>query len=70
MSDDTLEFIESLKRETKNKKLRRILDCIIRSSPSIDLAYGDWNDRQDFMEEEYDVLVDGTVKVLEGLIND
>lgn len=62
--DDTLEFITSLRRATKNKKLKKILECIKLSSP--DFSYGDWNDRQDFMENEYDALVEQTVKELEN----
>ena len=64
--DDTLEFIRSLIRETKSKKLKKILKCIEDASPSDDLAYGDWNDRQEFMENEYYKLVEETVKELEN----
>ena len=62
--DDTLEFIMSLRRATKNKKLKKILECIESSAP--DFSYGDWNDRQYFMENEYDALVEQTVKELEN----
>ena len=64
--DDTLEFIIDLKNVATNKKLKKILECIELASPSEDLAYGDWNDRQDFMENEYDALVKQTVKELEN----
>ena len=66
--DDTMEFIESLIRGTKDKQLKKILKCIISSSPSDDFAYGDWNDREDFMENEYDDLVRDTVVELENII--
>ena len=66
--DDTMEFIESLIRETNDKRLKKILQCIIWSSPSDDFAYGDWNDRQDFMENEYDDLVKETINELEKII--
>ena len=70
MGDDTMEFIESLIRETKNKRLKKILNYITSSSPSDDFAYGDWNDRQDFMENEYDDLVRETVNELEKIMED
>ena len=68
MGDDTLEFVECLRSKTENEKLKKILDCIVNSSPSEDFAYGDWNDRQDFMESEYDGLVAETVRQLEEIV--
>ena len=66
--DDTGKFIESLIRETENEKLKKIMKCIYNSSPSENFAYGDWNDRQDFMENEYDDLVKETVNELEEIM--
>ena len=69
MYDDTLDFINGLIAKTKNKKLSKILKCIRDFSPSEDLGYGDWNDRQDFYENEYDSLVSDALKKLEKLVD-
>ena len=66
--DDTMEFIKDLIRETEDIRLEKILRCIVWASPSEDLAYGDWNDRQDFMENEYDNIVKNTAAELESII--
>lgn len=66
--DDTMEFIKDLIRETEDKRLEKILRCIVQASPSEDFTYGDWNDRQDFMENEYDDLVKETTNELEKII--
>ena len=66
--DDTMEFIKDLIREIEDKRLEKILRCIVQASPSEDLAYGDWNDRQNFMENEYDNIVRDTAVELENII--
>ena len=66
--DDTLKFLEDLEKETTNKKLRNLLHCLISSSPSLDLAYGDWNDREYFYAEEYGELVEDTARELENIM--
>lgn len=66
--DDTLLFLKDLEREVTNKKLRNLLHYLISSSPSLDLAYGDWHDRQYFYTEEYDELVEDTARELENIM--
>ena len=68
--DDTTEFIKNLIREIEDKRLKKILRCIVLSSPSDDFAYGDWNDREVFMANEYDDLVRDTAMELEKIMKD
>ena len=67
MGDDTLDFLESVKREVKSKKLKKILKVLIDGSPAADLGYMDWNDREDFFSEEYDGIVSETADKLDKL---
>ena len=67
MGDDTLDFLESVRREVKDKKLKKILKVLIDESPAVDLGYMDWYDREDFLDNEYDGIVSETAKKLDKI---
>lgn len=61
-----MEYLESLVRYAKNKKIKEILNVIVDSIP--DYSYMDYNDREYFYEIEYEDLIDETLNKLEELI--
>lgn len=67
MGDDTLGFLESVRREVKDKKLKKILKVLIDGSPAVDLGCMDWYDREDFLDNEYDEIVSETAKKLDKI---
>lgn len=67
MEDRIYEMLDSISNNTKNKKVRHIIDYI--QYMITEISCGDYNDWESFLESGYSDFIDVAVKDIENIID-